>query len=168
MGVQDRDWYREAQARREGRSPQINRLRSLHLATVAALSIISALLLLAGGVSLVQWRAQVALEELVRLDRELAQRAEARMQQDRRDEAARQARLQAQIQQQDAKRFKAIAERQRDEQKARLAAAHAVDRKAKAWVRFYCKPATCDDAATLDCANGFIRAKRMFEPRNRS
>lgn len=165
MGVQDRDWYREANARREGRSPQIARLPSLRPATVAALWIIGACLLLAVGVSLVQWRSRVTLEEVIRLDRDLAQRAESKMQQDQRDEATRQARRQSQVQRQDANRFKAIAERQRDAEDARLAAVNAIDRKAKAWARFYRTPATCDEAATLECANGFIRAKRTFEER---
>lgn len=163
MGVQDRDWYREAHARREGRLPQINRLRSLHPATGAALSIIGALLFLAIGVSLMQWRARVALDEVMGMNQESAQSSQVQMQQVLRDEAVRQAQRQAQIQQQEAMRFKAIAERQRDDEDLRRAAVNAVDRKAKAWARFYRKPATCEDVATMECANNFIRARRTFE-----
>lgn len=163
MGVQDRDWYREAHARRDSGPSQISRLRRLHPATVAASSIIGALLLLAFGVSFVQWRARIAHEELTRLHQESALRAEAQMQQDERDEIVRQAHRQAQIQQQEAKRLHAVAERQRGEEDATRAQANAVDRKAKAWAKFYRKPATCDEVATMECANGFIRAKRTFE-----
>ncbi len=87
------------------------------------------------------------------------------MQQDQRDEATRRAQRQSQVQQEDAIRFKAIAERQREAQDARLAAVNAIDRKAKAWTKFYRAPANCAEAATLECANGFIRAKRTFEER---
>jgi len=38
-----------------------------------------------------------------------------------------------------------------------------VDRKERAWTRYYRKPAICNDAATVECANAFIRAKRTFE-----
>ncbi len=44
---------------------------------------------------------------------------------------------------------------------------HAAERKERAWVLFYKKPAACDEsppkASMVECANHFIRAKREFE-----
>ena len=70
---------------------------------------------------------------------------------------------QAQTQQQEAQRLQTITAQQRAEQEARSTEAAAVDRKAKAWEKFYRKPAVCNDANTMDCANAYIRAKRTFE-----
>ena len=55
--------------------------------------------------------------------------------------------------------------RQCGDEDAARAAVNSVDRKSKPWAKFYRKPATCEDVATMECANGFIRARRTFEVR---
>lgn len=165
MGVQDRDWYWEAKDRREGLRLLGNRSQRMHPATVATLWIIGVILVLAIAGSVMQWRARAAVENVMRLGQEAALRAQAQGQaeQARRDEVARQEHQQARYQQQEAMRVQDIVQRQRGEDDARRAAGDAVDRKAKAWAKFYRKPSACDDAATMECANAFIRAKRVFE-----
>lgn len=59
---------------------------------------------------------------------------------------------------------KAAAQREAELSKRQIA--DEVLRKEAAWSRFYKKPAQCDKAdgqAFMDCANGYIRAKRQFE-----
>lgn len=175
MGVQDRDWYwqdRDAKSRatynpREFRGRRMFRTESggsyRSLVGRWLIGVFCTVLVCALGYSVVEWRKQFAAEQIIRRDPDVQQTAELRAQGAQRDEAARQVKLQAQHRQQEAVRFQAIAERQRSDEQATRAAANAVDRKAKAWARFYRKPATCDEVATMECANGFIRAKRAFE-----
>lgn len=58
------------------------------------------------------------------------------------------------------------AEAQRVEELLKRQLSNEIVRKETAWSRFYRKPAECDKAegqAFMDCANGYIRAKRQFE-----
>jgi hypothetical protein len=154
MGVQDRDWYWEGRegTRRAGKySPLVFVLAALGVMAVAWII----------SLAVVQWRAEAAAESFMRS----AQEAQRKALQAQHEAQALQARRQAQIQQQEAARLQAIAERRRGEDEARRAAAAAVDRKARAWDKYYSPPPGCSDAATVECANSYIRAKRAFEER---
>ena len=175
MGVQDRDWYWEhreslgkKRARREpgfeadqaGATNEPRPQLAMHPLTKLALGAIGAVLLWALLGSFIQWRAQRAFSEVIQATQQSTARAQLESQQaaeqsaqDRQQrldeaEAARVALIRAQ---QDAI---AQAAKARDEDEARRTAA---------WAKFYRKPAACNDAATLECANGYIRAKRAFE-----
>ena len=171
MGVQDRDWYwqdRDTKNRatynlRDFRGRRVFLPRGHSSATRWLAGVCVAALIYVLGFAFVQWRTQTMAEQISRNGQDAQLRMQQQAQQAQRDEAARQDRRQALLQQQEAMRLQSIAERQRGEEDARRAATNAVDRKAKAWAKFYRKPATCEDAATMECANAFIRAKRTFE-----
>jgi hypothetical protein len=109
------------------------------------------------------WRARIALQDAARANTEAQQRAQAQADLQRREDEARRQRLQAQIEQQEALKTQAIRERQQADEQARQAAEAEAERKEKAWAKFYRRPPACTDAASLECANGYIRARRTFE-----
>ena len=114
-------------------------------------------------VSFVRWRAQVAAEHQLQIMQEAARQAELRAQQLQREAAEREEQRQTKLQQQEALKAQAFAARQQAEEEARRAEAAAADRKEKAWAKFYRRPAFCETAATMECVNGYIRARRSFE-----
>ena len=77
--------------------------------------------------------------------------------------AERQAQREAAMQQQERARLQSLADQERLRTEQRLTARADAERKDRAWARFYRKPAVCDDAATVECANAYIRARRSFE-----
>jgi hypothetical protein len=94
---------------------------------------------------------------------ESMQKAQLQAQEQQREQAIREASRQAELQRQEAMRLQAVAESQRAEEDVRRASAAEADRKERAWAKFYRKPAACNDAVSMECANAYIRAKRTFE-----
>jgi hypothetical protein len=174
MGVQDQDGHwQDTQAAprdiehlpaRRDSTPvgPPDRARSFPLALILAVVVGIAVASISVHAYL-DWRARVALEETVRANTEAARQARLKAEQQQREEAARQQLRQAELDQQEALRLQAIRDRQSADEAARKAVTAEADRKEKAWAKFYRKPASCNDAATLECANGYIRAKRAFE-----
>lgn len=115
------------------------------------------------GAAVVRWRERVETERLLQIEQEAARESQLRAKQLQREAAQREEERQAKLEQQEALKAQAIAERQRTEEAARRAEAAEADRKEQAWARFYRRPAYCETAATMDCVNGYIRARRNFE-----
>lgn len=115
------------------------------------------------GVTFVQWRVQVAAQEKMRVTQEAERRAQEQTERMAREAVARQAQLLAEQQRQEELRIQAANEQLRAAEAARRAEAEAADRKEKAWQRFYHPPPHCETAATMECTNRYIRAKRQFE-----
>ena len=159
MSIYDRDWYWQDRARKErqyynprefrsgGAAAQDAVLPRRDSALLTHIGIAAALVLVWLLVELVtQWRADVAAREMMRLNHEAAQRAQAQSIQMQQEAAERQARRDADLQRQQTLRRQVIAERQRLENDYKRAALTAVDRKERAWIRFYRKPAVCNEA----------------------
>lgn len=115
------------------------------------------------GVTFVQWRAQVAEQEKLRAAQEAQRQSQLQVEQMQREALARQAQLQAEQQRQEELRVQAFENERKAHEAARRAEADAVERKEKAWARYYRPPAHCVSAATMECTNRYIRAKREFE-----
>lgn len=132
------------------------------------IALLLAALLGAGAVSIavhayLEWRMRVAVEGVMQITTEATRNIQTDVARQQRDTKARRQTEMAQLEQQNAAKVAAVRERQvaeEDQHRAMLAEA---DRKERAWAKYYKKPAICSDAATMECANGFIRAKRMFE-----
>jgi hypothetical protein len=178
MSIYDREWYWQDRARRERQyyNPREFRSQGAGAATYGSalprhFSALSINIALAAVVVLVwlsmelvmQWRAETATRELLRAGQEAARRAQAQAVQMQREAVERQARRDAELQRQERQRLQAIAQRQHLENDRRRAAVAETDRKERAWAKFYRKPAICNDAATIECANAYIRPKRSFE-----
>jgi hypothetical protein len=111
----------------------------------------------------VRWSARSATEasaratatEIDRIARENQQQLEATQQ------AA--AERQRQADAEERARADKIREQQRLAEESQRAAVGDAERKEKAWAAYYRKPPNCADAATLECANHYIRARRAFE-----
>lgn len=163
MGFEDREWYRKEQkakarrARAADRPPRFTPLR-------IALGLLAAATLAFAGLGwIVHSRSEAAAELKLRDQPNQLQQSQAEGRQLQLQAEGRDAARKALTQQQDAQRLQAISAQQQAEEEARRLEAEAVDRKAKAWAKFYRKPAVCNDANTMDCANAYIRAKRTFE-----
>jgi hypothetical protein len=168
MGVQDREWYWRDRDRNErawydprlfqkqGSRRPTRRAKSLHPAIVGLLCV-----LLLGGISVafVRWRAPAVVKPIPAVDDAFQ---ESQRQSQRRVEEARRAEQQALIDQRAAV-MREFAERQRIAAEESIAAAQADERKARAWAKYYRSPPGCDAAATVECANDQIRARRVFE-----
>jgi len=128
-----------------------------------ALGVAGLVLVFVIGVTFVQWRAQAATQETLRLNQEAQRQAQAQIEQMQREALARQAQLEAQQQREEEKRIQASTEQQRAADAARRAEADEADRREKAWARFYRPPPHCETAATMECTNRYIRAKRLFD-----
>ncbi|HEY9065768.1 MAG TPA: hypothetical protein VIO33_12355 [Burkholderiaceae bacterium] len=133
------------------------------LAIVVALGLACLGLLWIIAVTFVQWRAQASAQETLRLSEEAQRQAQIQAEQMQREAMARQAQLQLEQQRQDELRVRALTEQQRAAEAAQRAEAEAAERKEQAWNRFYHPPPHCVTAATMDCTNRFIRARRAFE-----
>lgn len=166
MGVQDRDWYwrGEHDEKRAFRSRE--RGWASHPVSIVLVVIVGAFVVWGIQVAVIEWRARVAAEQIIRAGNEAMRRSQIQMQQAQREATARERhRLAAQgaARMQEAANARAIAERQQAREEARRAAADATARKDKAWASFYRKPAHCADTASVECANDYIRARRNFE-----
>ena len=163
MGFEDREWFKKeqkAKARRVragDRPPRFTPLR-IALGLLAAATLAFAAL---GWI--VHSRSEAAAEVKLRSQPNVLRETQTEAKKLQTEAEARDAARQTRTQQQDAQRLQTITAQQQAEEEARRLEAEAVDRKAKAWEKFYRKPAVCNDANTMDCANAFIRAKRTFE-----
>jgi hypothetical protein len=169
VGLADRDWYREALRDVEsgakgppGRG-RTYRSGSLHPLLVVALAVLGVVLVYAIGVSFVEWRTQRAFEQLRRAAQQMERDAQVRSEDIRRSAAERQQQREADARAREADRLRVIAERDAAADASRRLANEQAARKERAWAKFYKQPAHCEQAATVECANGFIRAKRAFE-----
>ena len=135
----------------------------IQLGVIIALAVAGLVLVWIVGVTFVQWRAQQAAQETLRLNQEAQRQAQAQVEQMEREALTRKAQLEAEQQRQEEKRVKAFAEEQRASEAARRAEAEAGDRREKAWARFYRPPPHCETSATMECTNRYIRAKRQFD-----
>jgi parvulin-like peptidyl-prolyl isomerase len=124
---------------------------------------IAAVILFTAAMSYLQWRTRAAAANVQRIEQELSRKTQLETEQRQREAVQREAIKQALIEQKDAQRLAVIAEKQRADEAAQRAVIDEADRKAKAWTKFYRKPAACNDATTLECANAYIRAQRTFE-----
>jgi hypothetical protein len=168
MGVQDRKWYWKDRARDErawydprqfqdqGARPRSRKSRNrLPLVTW----VMCLLLLVIIGTAVIRWRAPPVVKPVPVSDDALE---ESQRQARQREAEALQAQQQALIDRRAAE-MRAFSERQRLEAESNRAAAETNERKARAWAKFYRSPAGCDAAATVECANDRIRARRVFE-----
>jgi len=146
-----------ARGERGGRSGR------MQFGVVIALAVAALVLVWIVIVTFVQWRSQAAAQETLRLNQEAQRQAQAQIDQMQREALARQAQLEAEQQRQEEKRAQALAEELRAAEAARRAEADAADRREKAWARFYRQPPHCEIAATMECTNRYIRAKRLFD-----
>ena len=140
-----------------------NRSWTTHPLTLSLALVIAVTLAWVATVSIVRWRAQVAAEHLMQATQEAARQAQLQAQQLQREAAEREEQRQTKLQQQEALKTQAFAAQQQAAEDARRAEAAATERKDKAWTRFYRRPAFCETAATMECVNGYIRARRSFE-----
>ncbi|HKW85159.1 MAG TPA: hypothetical protein VJN68_15535 [Burkholderiaceae bacterium] len=131
------------------------------LAIALGLAVLGLVLIV--GVTFVQWRSQAAAQETLRLNQEAQRQAQAQIEQMQREALARQAQLEVEQQRQEEKRIQAFNEQQRAADEARRAEEARADRREKAWARFYRPPPHCETAATMECTNRYIRARRAFD-----
>lgn len=163
MGFEDREWYQKEQkakarrARAADRPPRFTPLR-IALGLVAAATLAFAAL---GWI--VHSRSEAAAEARLQSQPNVLQQSQIEAKKLQTEAEVRETSRKNLNQQQDAQRAQAITAQQQADEEARRLEAEAVDRKAKAWEKFYRKPAVCNDANTMDCANAYIRAKRTFE-----
>ncbi len=101
--------------------------------------------------------ARAARQAIEQIERDNQERAEA----ERLAAQQRQRQLDAQEQAR-TERIRAEQSRAEEAQKSRLGEA---ERRERAWAAYYRKPPRCNDAATLECANHYIRARREFDER---
>jgi hypothetical protein len=130
---------------------------------VAFLWFLSAVVLFAAGMSVVQSRQRAASEYLKQIEQEAERKAQVQRDLQQREAAEREAKRLALMDEQESARVRAIADAQRADDDAKRQAIEESERKAKAWLKFYRKPPVCNDATTLECANAYIRAKQAFE-----
>jgi hypothetical protein len=163
MGFEDREWYQKelkAKARRARAADRPPRFTPLRI----ALGLLAAATLAFAGLGwIVHSRSEQAAEVKLRSQPNVLQETQLEGKKLQLEAESRDAARQTRTQQQDAQRLQTITAQQQAEEEARRLEAEAVDRKAKAWEKFYRKPAACNDANTMDCANAYIRAKRTFE-----
>jgi len=111
----------------------------------------------------VHWRSQVVAERAAQVARDAELQAQLQAAQAQREAAEREAQKQAQLEQAEAAKAQAAADALRSQEDARVAELSAADRKEKAWAKFYRKPSHCETTGSMDCVNGYIRARRAFE-----
>lgn len=135
----------------------------MHPIAVVALTLIGVVLIYAIGVSFVEWRTQRTIEHARRATQQMQRDLQAQNEEMQREAADRQERRAADARGREAERLRVLAERDAAADAGRRAAIEEAARKERAWAKFYKTPTHCDQAATVECANGFIRAKRTFE-----
>jgi len=135
----------------------------LHPGLIIALGVAGLVLVLIVVVTFVQWRSQAAAQETLRLNQEAQRQAQAQIEQMQREALARQAQLEAEQQRQREQRIQAFNEQQRAADEVRRAQAETAERREKAWARYYRPPPQCETAATMECTNRYIRARRVFD-----
>jgi hypothetical protein len=180
MSIYDREWYWQDRARKERQYYNPRKFRSQGLGGAAygkplwrrtsAVSFpvgIACVLLLAWlfSVQVAQWRAEAAAKHILHSAQEAAAQLQAQVLRAQQEAAARQASRKADLRHREALRLQAIGEYRRAEDEQLRATRTKAERKEHAWARFYRRPPMCEAAATIECANDYIRAKRTFEER---
>ena len=158
MGVQDRDWYIDAIRQRE-RSAQGNASQPRHGSRAVACWLAVAVIVFAAAYGNRVGRARGAADGDARVVHQDPVPAEQRYNED----AARRQTKQAELDGEEFIRVQALRERQRAEEQATQSAAAEAVRKQHTWDKFYRPTAFCNETGTVECANAFIRAKRLFE-----
>jgi hypothetical protein len=175
MGVQDRDWYWE-EGPEDGRASTLGdrfdafrqsrrRPSSFHPVAIFLAAVIGSAGAWITVHAYLEWRTRVALEEVMRAGNDAIQRVQQQLQQQQRESAAREQVRREQFASQEASKLWAARMRQEAEEAARKGDLAEVARKERAWARFYRKPPSCKETVSIECANGFIRAKREFDER---
>ena len=136
---------------------------SYHPIAIVLATLIGAGAMIIGVHAYQEWRARVAIAEVLRASNEAMRNIQLELAQQQRADVARQRVRQDQLDRQEALKVEQIRLRQQTEEDARRAVIAEADRRERAWAKFYRKPAACNDAASMECANGFIRAKKSFE-----
>ncbi len=175
MGIQDRDWYHEDRGNARGSfghgegfdtfRPRSRRSASYHPLVLIAATLIGASLVWFGAYAYLEWRARVAIEQVMRSGNEAMQLVQQQVRQQQRDAALREQARREQLAQLEASSLRAARMRQEAEEATRKGAVAESLRRERAWAKFYRKPPGCSETVSMDCANGFIRAKRDFEER---
>lgn len=133
---------------------------------VLILLAVAVITLFAMGVrSCSQRKARIVAEATARAQEEAARNEQLLIEEQQRIVAEQQRARQAIEERREAARLKAAREKDQKEEAARRAEAAEAERKEQAWAKFYRKPASCNDAGTMNCANDYIRAKQEFERR---
>lgn len=112
-----------------------------------------------------QRKARIVAEATARAQEEAARNEQLLIEEQQRIVAEQQRARQAIEERREAARLQAAREKDQKEEAARRAEAAEAERKEQAWAKFYRKPASCNDAGTMNCANDYIRAKQEFERR---
>jgi uncharacterized protein HemX len=99
--------------------------------------------------------AQAARQAIEQLERDNQQRAEAE-----RQAAAQRQRL---VEAQEQARVEGIRAEQLRAEEAQQNQISEAERRQRAWAAYYRKPSRCNEVATLECANHYIRARRIFD-----
>jgi hypothetical protein len=99
--------------------------------------------------------ALAARQAIEQLERDNRQRAEA--------ERLALAERERQIEAQERARAEQIRAEQSRAEAAQKSLLGEAERRERAWAAYYRKPARCNDVATLECANHYIRARRAFD-----
>ncbi len=125
--------------------------------------ILGVLIATAVAAAYVKWNARVTAEANARATQEeierIARERQEQLEAEQRAAAVRQRAAAAE----ERARIEKLREDQRLAEEARRAQLSDTQRMEEAFAASYRKPPGCADAATLDCANHYIRAKRAFE-----
>jgi hypothetical protein len=129
-----------------------------------AMAVIVGVLIATGiAATYVKWSARVTAEANARATQEEIERI-ARERQQEMEAQQRAASERQQLAEQEARlRAEKLREEQRLAEESRRSAMTDAQRMEQAFAASYRKPPGCADAATLECANHYIRAKRAFE-----
>jgi len=125
--------------------------------------ILGVLIATAIAAAYVKWNARVTAEANARATQEEIERIARERQQQLEAEQRAVAERQRLAEQEERARIEKLREDQRLAEEARRAQLSDTQRMEEAFAASYRKPPGCADAATLDCANHYIRAKRAFE-----
>lgn len=125
--------------------------------------ILGVLIATAIAAAYVKWNARVTAEANARATQAEIERIASERQQQLEAEQRAAAERQRLAEQEERQRAEKLREEQRLAEESRRALLNDTERMEQAFAASYRKPPGCADAATLDCANHYIRAKRAFE-----
>ena len=129
-----------------------------------AIAVILGVLIATGiAAAYVKWNARVTAEANARATQEEIERIARERQQQIEAEQQAMAERQRRAVEEERARIEKLREEQRLAEEARRAQLSEAERMEQAFAASYRKPPGCADAATLDCANHYIRARRAFE-----
>jgi Skp family chaperone for outer membrane proteins len=125
--------------------------------------ILGVLIATAIAAAYVKWNARVTAEANARATQEEIERIARERQEQLEAEQRAAAERQRAAAEEERARVEKLREEQRLAEEARRSQLNDTQRMEEAFAASYRKPPGCADAATLDCANHYIRAKRAFE-----